>query len=132
LAGTSSTDSLKGRVVAYLTEPETIQTQVFGASDGVIGDYFGKVIAMDGNRAIVSAPGPGRFYDRAGCLYAFTRSTVSGLWTQTQKITIPGATGFSGAGTALAMSGGILATRASSSAVAVFTASGNNSWTYST
>ena len=133
LAGTSNTYSLTGRVVAYTTEPETVQTQVFSASDGVAGDGFGRVIVMDGNRAIISAPGQGSSYNRTACLYAFTRSTGTGLWSQTQKIAIPGATSYySHAGNALVLAGGTMATSASSSAVAVFTESGNNHWNYAT
>ena len=132
LAGTGNTYSLTGRVAAYITEPETVRTQVFSASDAATGDAFGRVIVMDGNRAIISAPGSGSSYNRTGCLYAFTRSTTTGLWSQTQKITIPGGSSSSGAGSSLALAGGIMATRVSSSAVAVFTESGNNQWTYST
>jgi alpha-tubulin suppressor-like RCC1 family protein len=131
LAGTGNTNSLIGRVVAYLTEPAAAQTQVFSAADGVAGDAFGKVIVMDGNRAIIAAPGAGSSYSRIPCLYAFSRSTATGLWSQSQKITIPGATSSSSAGSALAISGSLMATRVSSSAVAIYTQSGSNTWTHS-
>jgi hypothetical protein len=129
LAGTSSNQI--GRVVAYITEPDVVQTQVFSASDGAVRDGFGTVIVMDGNRAIISASGSGASSNRIPCLYAFTRSTTTGQWTQSQKITIPSATTFSGAGSALALSGTTLAVRVSNTAVAIFTESGANQWTHS-
>jgi alpha-tubulin suppressor-like RCC1 family protein len=130
LVGTGNTYSLKGRVAAYLTEPATVQTQVFSASDGAVGDGFGTIIAMDGNRAIISAPGRGSSYNRIPCLYAFTRSTTTGLWSQSQKIAIPGATSSSNAGNALALDGTTMAVRVNSTAVAIFTGNSANQWTH--
>ena len=131
LAGTGNIYSLTGRVAAYLTEPSVVRAQVFSASDGAIGDGFGSVIAMDGNRTIISAPGRGSSYNRIPCLYSFTRSTSTGLWSQTQKITIPGATSSSNSGIALALSGTTMAVNVNSTAVAIFTESGTNQWTHS-
>lgn len=129
LAGTSSNQI--GRVVAYITEPDVVQTQVFSASDGAVRDGFGSVIVMDGNRAIISATGSGASSNRIPNLYAFTRSTDTGLWTQSQRITIPNATTFSQAGRALALSGSTMAVRVSGSAVAIFTLNNSNQWVHS-
>lgn len=118
-----------GRVAAYVTEPATVRVQTFGASDGQAGDNFGQVIAMEGNQALVSAPGRGSSSNRLPVIYAFSRSTVTGLWTQTQKIAIPGATVRDNSGTALALSGNYFATnRESSSAVLIFSKNSSGQW----
>lgn len=52
------------------------------ASDAVAGDGFGKSIALNGNTLMV-----GKF-DNAEAVYVFDRDPETGLWTQTQKITM--------------------------------------------
>ncbi|MCF7732604.1 MAG: PQQ-binding-like beta-propeller repeat protein [Akkermansiaceae bacterium] len=127
LVGTGGSGGI-GRVAAYVTEPSVSRVQVFSAADGVTADMFGKAIVMEGNRAIIAAPGAGSSGTRLPCLYSFVRSTVTGKWSQTQKIAIPGATAGSGAGTRLALSGETLATIAAASATIVFTINANGQW----
>ena len=126
LVGTGNTTSGVGRVAAYVTEPAVTRVQVFSAADGVAGDAFGKFIAIDGNRAIIAAPGDGASHIQ--CLYAFKRSTATGLWTQVQKIAIPGAISGSAAGTMLAFSGSTLAVNNGAGATVVFNENSSGQW----
>jgi len=129
LVGTGGSVGI-GRVAAYITEPSVSRVQVFSAADGMVGDGFGKYIAIDGNRAIISAPGNGS--SRIHCLYAFKRSTATGLWTQTQKIAIPGATAGGGSGTQLALSGSTMVTNNGASGIVIHNENGSGQWVYST
>lgn len=133
LAGTGGSNGI-GRVNAYITEPAAVLVQTFNASDAVTADSFGRVIVMEGNNAIISAPGRGASYSRLPVLYAFTRSTTTGLWSQTQRIPIPGSVSYGNSGTALALSGNSFAcnsTGSSNNSVLVFTKGGNGQWTQS-
>jgi alpha-tubulin suppressor-like RCC1 family protein len=121
LVGTGNASSGIGRVCAYITEPGVTLTQTFSANDGVTADGFGRVIAMQGNHALIAAPGRGSSSTRLPCLYAFDRSTSSGQWQQSQKIEIPGATSSSNAIRAIALSGNLMATNVGATGVAVFT-----------
>jgi alpha-tubulin suppressor-like RCC1 family protein/phosphodiesterase/alkaline phosphatase D-like protein len=128
LAGAGESNGRIGRVGAFVTEPTATRVQTFTAADAANGDSFGYRIAMEGNQAIIAAPGRGSFYNRVGCLYAFTRSTTTGQWAQTQKIAIPGATTSGGSGKALALSGNLLATYSDSGAVVIFTRNPSGQW----
>ncbi|OYV07356.1 MAG: hypothetical protein CFE26_01460 [Verrucomicrobiales bacterium VVV1] len=132
LAGTQGSYSTSGRVCAYVTEPGATLTQTFKASDGVNNDGFGRVIAIEGNLAVVSSPGNGASFSRLPCLYAFSRSTSTGLWTQAQKIAIPGATASDTSGRALALSGNTLATTCGSTAIILYTRNSSGQWIQST
>ena len=69
---------------------------------------FGRAVALDGNVAVVAAPGDG---DGAGAVYVFTRSGDS--WSQGGRF--PGEEGANGLGTAIALDGTtLLASTASS------------------
>ncbi|MES2438461.1 MAG: hypothetical protein V4584_05325 [Verrucomicrobiota bacterium] len=132
LAGTASSYNRTGRVAAYITEPTTVRVQTFSASDGVINDGFGQAIAMEGNQAIISAPGRGASYNRLPALYAFSRSTTTGLWTQTQKISIPGSNTYSNAGTVVALSGKYFATNnAAAGTVEIYVKNDSGQWAFS-
>ena len=128
LAGTGDSSSRIGRVGAFITEPTATRVQTFTAADATAGDNFGYRIAMEGNQAIIAAPGRGPGYTRLGCLYAFSRSTTTGQWAQTQKIAIPGATTAGGSGKALALCGDLLATVSDSGAVVIYTRNGSGQW----
>lgn len=131
LAGTGGSNVI-GRVEAYITEPDTVRTQSFTAADGVVGDGFGRLIVMEGNDAIIASTGRGPSYDRLPVLYAFTRSTSTGLWTQTQKIAIPGASTYEATAAALALSGNTLACHSKDgAAIVIFSKGGNGLWTQS-
>ena len=131
LAGTGYASSKIGRVGAYITEPASVLTQTFSAADGSIGDGFGYAIAMEGNQAVIAAPGRGPSLIRVGCIYAFSRSTTTGLWTQTQKIPIAGATSAGVSGKALALAGNTLATISDSGAVEIYTKNAAGQWAQS-
>ena len=59
LVGTDTPTSGPGRVSAYITEPEAFRVQTFSANDGVARDGFGSRMAINGNHAIIAAPGSG-------------------------------------------------------------------------
>jgi hypothetical protein len=61
------------------------ERQKLSPLDGVPLNHFGASVALDGNRAIIGAPGESD--GRAGTAYSFTRS--GGVWTQEQKL-MPG------------------------------------------
>ncbi|MCF7732603.1 MAG: cadherin-like beta sandwich domain-containing protein [Akkermansiaceae bacterium] len=130
LVGTGNTYSLTGRVAAFITEPESYRVQTFSANDAVAGDGFGYQIAMDGNHAVIAAPGNGPSYNRIPCLYAFNRSITTGQWSQSQKIAIPGASTFDSSGKSLALSGNLMATRGGN-AVVVYTKNPSGQWAQS-
>ncbi len=52
------------------------------ATDGVANDFLGSSVAVDGDTAVVGAPGDD---GQKGAVYVFTRSGDS--WTQTAKLT---------------------------------------------
>ncbi|RYD28867.1 MAG: hypothetical protein EOP87_19110, partial [Verrucomicrobiaceae bacterium] len=129
LVGTGGLYNKIGRVSAYVTEPDNVRIQTFSASNGVAGDSFGQAIAMEGNRAIISSPGAGSSYNRLPVLYEFSRSTSTSEWTQSQQLTIPGASSYSSSGSVLALSGDYLATNnGSTGAVDIFTRNGAGQW----
>lgn len=132
LVGSGNASSGTGRVCAYITEPGVARTQTFSASDGVTADGFGRVIAMQGNLALIAAPGRGSSFNRLPCLYAFDRSTTNGQWQQSQKIDIPGATSMSNAIRAIAISGNLMATNVGNTGVAVFTRDRSGRWSHLT
>ncbi len=55
------------------------------ASDGAAGDEFGVAVAINGDNAIVGAPGDDDRGNFSGSAYVFER--VGGAWTQTAKLT---------------------------------------------
>ena len=54
--------------------------------DQYTGDKFGFSVALDGNRALVSAPLDDEFGPDSGAIYAFDLHPVTGVPTQTQKL----------------------------------------------
>ena len=68
------------------------EQQKLTPSDGVGSDFFGHSVAMDGDTAVIGAPGddygnPSDFPygNESGAAYVFTRS--AGVWTEQQKLT---------------------------------------------
>lgn len=118
LVGTANAQIAKGRVAAYLTEPTMARVQIFSAADPEVGDGFGSAIALEGNSAMIASPGIGNaFTTRTPALYAFSRSTETGQWQQTQKIPLQiSQSSFTDVlATAVAMNGDTVATNYSSS-----------------
>lgn len=131
LVGTGSTaSSVVGRVSAYLTEPDAVHVQTFSAADAVAGDAFGQTIVINGNHAVIASPGRGSSFNRLPSLYAFNRSTSTGLWTQSQKIEIPGAAVFDQSGRSLALSGNTLAANSGNHSVVVFSRDRGGRWSH--
>jgi hypothetical protein len=71
-------------------------------------DYFGQDVALQGNTAVIGAPRHTTDTDAEGAVYVFMRDVV-GVWTQWQKITVPGIAAYSGFGGELAIAGNRMA-----------------------
>lgn len=133
LVGTGNASSAAGigRVCAYITEPGIVRTQTFSAGDGVPADGFGRVIAMQGNHAVITSPGRGKSFNRLACLYAFNRSTATGLWQQSQKISIPGASSSTFSIPAVSISQNLMAVTVGTSSVVIYARNGSGPWSHS-
>ncbi|RMH40637.1 MAG: hypothetical protein D6689_13175 [Deltaproteobacteria bacterium] len=59
------------------------QTDKLTASDGVAGDGFGVTVALDGDTLLVGQIGPAR----PGAVYVFDRNPITGVWSETDKLT---------------------------------------------
>ncbi|HKQ74877.1 MAG TPA: FG-GAP repeat protein [Blastocatellia bacterium] len=62
------------------------QQTILTASDGAAFDYFGSSVAIDGNTAVIGAPGATGPNGNQGAVYVFVRSGTT--WTQQQKLTV--------------------------------------------
>lgn len=60
------------------------QAQKLRASDATRGDAFGYTVAVDGDVAVVGAPGSNN-YDTRGSAYVF--KNLGGVWTEQAKLT---------------------------------------------
>ncbi|WP_193211579.1 PQQ-binding-like beta-propeller repeat protein [Luteolibacter marinus] len=102
--------SLRGKVSAYLTHPERVLLQEIQPADSTLNDRFGRSIALDGNVAVISSPGSGTSAtQRLPVAYVFTRSTVTGQWTQRQKLALPGAVANNDVASSMALGDDLLA-----------------------
>jgi len=90
MAGTYPYWGAPGRVVACLTQPAVIETQIIQPDDSGTGNEFGRRIAMSGNTALIAASGTGNSSPRVPNAYVFNRNPTTGLWEQTQKLILPG------------------------------------------
>ncbi|MBC8170963.1 MAG: hypothetical protein H7X77_04810, partial [Anaerolineae bacterium] len=61
------------------------QEQKLTASDGATDDYFGTIVAIDGDTAIIGAPRDDGTGTESGAAYIFVRDG-GGVWSQQQKI----------------------------------------------
>ncbi|HKA54880.1 MAG TPA: FG-GAP repeat protein [Candidatus Binatia bacterium] len=85
-----------------------VEQQQLSAGDKTVGgqEQFGSSVAIDGDTAVVGAPGSGTGGTATGAAYVFTRDSAGGQWTQKQKLTpSDGATG-KFFGSSVALSGG--------------------------
>ncbi|MEZ5024361.1 MAG: FG-GAP repeat protein, partial [Chitinophagales bacterium] len=64
-----------------------VETQKITASDAAANDWFGNDVAINGNYAVVGAPGDDDLGSSSGSIYIFEYNGVS--WVQSQKITQP-------------------------------------------
>jgi hypothetical protein len=60
------------------------ELQELRASDGAVGDYFGRSVSISGDTAIVGAYGRNDQGSNAGAAYVFARSGV--VWSEQQKL----------------------------------------------
>lgn len=72
------------------------------APDSARKDDFGRALAADGNRLVVSAP---RKRDGSGVVYAFTRTSADGAWRFDARVEPPAGIDASEYGAAVALSG---------------------------
>ncbi len=61
-----------------------VEQQKLIASDGAEDDKFGNGVAIDGDTAVVGAPGQGVGFESDGAAYIFTRT--GGVWSEAQKL----------------------------------------------
>ena len=74
------------------------------ADDGALYDYFGQTVALDGDTALVGAPGHAvGSLTSAGAAYVFSRA--GGVWTQAPELTMSDAASGDEAGATVALSG---------------------------
>jgi hypothetical protein len=77
------------------------------ASDAQPGDFFGQVVAIDGDVAIVGAPGADDLGDEAGKAYVFRFDAESGAWVEQDKLLAPDGGAGDKFGTGVGISGDI-------------------------
>ncbi|MCX6874058.1 MAG: choice-of-anchor D domain-containing protein [Verrucomicrobia bacterium] len=118
----------RGRVAAYREWPDFAFMQEFQASDGVTDDKFGTALAMQGNRALIGAPGT---YTRQGRAYIFEFTAATRTWVQRASLmpASPSGTDYPQGGT-VALDGdrAVLGTASGNPQVHVFTRSSATSW----
>ena len=74
----------QGQVYVFVRSGSTwTQQAILTAADGVAGDNFGSAVALDGDTALIGAPGP--LNAGGGAAYVFVRS--GSTWTQQAKLT---------------------------------------------
>ena len=94
---------------------------------GLNNGFFGTSIAIDGDMAVVGAVQEDGASSRSGAVYVYTRSS-SGVWQESQRLTVPGTTSSSDVGMAVGLDfedGELLVGMSGERAVARFTWSGS-------
>jgi uncharacterized repeat protein (TIGR01451 family) len=79
------------------------EQQKLVASDGTAGDLFGSFVSIDGDTAVIGAPGDDPVANNEGSAYAFVRS--GSTWTQQQKLIAPDASAQDLFGAAVSIAG---------------------------
>jgi len=51
-------------------------------------DEFGDAVAIDGNTAVIGAPGDEEFGDHSGAAYVFERNEGTGLWEEVKRLVV--------------------------------------------
>ena len=85
--GWTAWDSLEQTDSLVDVEDKNALTAKLTASDGEAGDYFGYSVAVGLDTILVGAYGDDENGSDSGSAYVFTRDPVSGLWSQTNKLT---------------------------------------------
>jgi hypothetical protein len=105
LVASPRSDSYRGKVHVFTANGGTwSERQTLRASDGLVNDYFGRGLAVDGDTALIaasSATSAGQ--PRAGAVYAFERT--DSVWVQRQRLAAPDAGLSHYFGTAISLSG---------------------------
>lgn len=78
-------DVFQGKTHVYAAAADWAVTQTLAPQDGEAGDRFGFAIAVDGDTAVIAAPGKEA---ARGAVYVFTRSAE--VWTEAKKLVIAG------------------------------------------
>ncbi len=112
-----SRTSQNGSVYAFrFNGTSWIEQQELLAPDGAIGDAFGGLVAIDGNVALIGAPGDDDNGSNSGSAYVFRFNGTN--WVQEQKLLPSDATANDNFGGAVAVSGGAVVISAVNSAMA--------------
>lgn len=106
-------DAVDGQIdrgSAYLHERVAgnwVEQQKLVAGNGDLREYFGLAVALDGDTAVVAAPGANVELLAAGRVHVFRRDVV-GNWNEEQELSAPLPTLFGNYGRSLALAGGRL------------------------
>ncbi len=95
----------EGQGAAYVfrkTENGWRQAQKLVVANGSGRDQFGSVVVVDGEHAMITAPGEG---DRSGAVYRYELNSETGLWTSAQRIQADGLSENAAFGAAMVLSG---------------------------
>jgi len=108
--GALGDNSAAGSAYVFVRSGSTwTQQQKLTASDAAGSDIFGLGVALDGDTAVVGAPGDN---SNTGAIYVFVRSGTT--WTQQQKLSASDAAAGDGFGASVAISGNTIVTGAES------------------
>ncbi len=78
------TGTSKGAAYVFVKDKSWYLSQTLTASDGAAEDGFGTAVALDGDTALIGAPGNDEAAPNGGAVYVFTRSGQD--WTETTKL----------------------------------------------
>ncbi len=93
--------------IPFTTLVDWSQQAQLEASDGATGDEFGSAVALDGDTAVVGAPGDNTSAGAdSGSAHVFARAESA--WTELSKLTPPGAGAGDGFGLSIALAGGTI------------------------
>lgn len=101
---TTSAGTNRGAAYVYVRTPSGWQYEAtLAADDGQSGDWFGNVVAIEGDTVVVSAPNADARATDSGAAYVFTRTGTA--WTQRTKLVPSDSAANDYCGGALAVSG---------------------------
>ncbi len=79
-----------GSAYVFVRDPDTgvwTEQPKLTASDGAASEYFGRSVSINGDTAIVGAPGQFSSASISGFAYVFVRDPGTGIWTEQPKLT---------------------------------------------
>ncbi|MHB1017627.1 MAG: cell wall-binding repeat-containing protein [Coriobacteriia bacterium] len=106
LIGAATEGAGPGAVYVFTRSGDTwSQSAKLAATDGAVRDYFGAAVALDGDTALIAAPGDDTAAGvDAGSAYVFTGS--GSTWSEQAKLTPDGAAAYDIFGGSVALDGG--------------------------